>query len=65
MPSRSNDLSQFIDSLSAAVAFANAEYKQITVPANRIPEDAAHVLSGVFMHASRWFSSSLVLEGDT
>ena len=53
MPSRSNDLSQFTDSLSAAVAFANAEYKQIAVPANRIPEDAAHVLSGVFMHVSR------------
>jgi hypothetical protein len=65
MPSRSNDLSKFIDSLSAAVAFANAEYTQITVPANRIPEDAAHVLSGVFIQASRCSSSLSVLEGDT
>jgi hypothetical protein len=60
----SHDLSQFIDSLSAAVASANSAYKQITVPANRILEDAAHVLSGAFIDVSRFYSSISTLEGD-
>jgi hypothetical protein len=44
-PSSSFDVTRFIHSLTAAIAAARAAYGELSAPANRMPEDVAHVLS--------------------